>query len=395
MPDPWSPTAAPDQEKLDEPAPNGPDHETTVGQATADEATTPPSAAVDSAPVTEQAPSGTAADDPAPAETGEDGWPARAVDEPATAAATPVRTGPPADATPTPPGKDRGADEPGVLDGDDGTDPTVDEPELDDDGGGDEATGRRGGLLNKQIQVDAKSILVVVAVIGFAVGAFLLGQRQARDGGTPSAGGTTATTAFKVPRDFVTFEDKDTGIKLAIPKEWPQFTTKDLDASYRLLIGVPDAKDTLRVRVNAYSKEITAANVADQKAVVDAIFSSEKITILADEIITLNGMPALFYVYKFTDSSGEPGIHAHFFVFQGRKMVTMVFEAVPEARYAILAPVFDQIKDSLVVAPGPPPAFLEELGAPTTASPGPTTVPGATTVPATTPASAVPPTSTP
>ncbi len=269
-------------------------------------------------------------------------------------------------------------------------DDAADDDDFDDQ---DDEPKRSGGLLTRQIKLDARTILVIVAVLALGAGAYTLGQRQAKDL-TPAAngGGTpTSNPAPAVPRDFIPFEDEETGIKLSIPKDWPQFSTKDLDPSYRLLLGVPNAKDTLRVRMNAYSEEVTQANIGDQRAVIDAILADETVSILATETLTINGMPTLFYVYRFTSETGEAGIHAHFFVFQGKKMVTMVFEAVPETRYPLLAPVFDAIKDTLVVAPGPPPSFLNELPG---SAPSATAVPGSTTVPGAPPAT-TPPTSTP
>lgn len=262
----------------------------------------------------------------------------------------------------------------------------VDDAEGDDETD-DEATGRKGNLLTRQVQITPLTILLIVAVLAIGVGAYVLGQKQARDADPPAATGTSVppTTNFVLPKDFAPFDDPETGIKLAVPKDWVVYSTKDLDRSYRLLVGVPNAKDNLRVRMNAYSTAVTKENITDQQAVVDSIFADEKIQILARETPVVNGMPALYYVYKFNDAQNEPGFHAHFFVFQGKKMVSLVFEAVPEARFALLAPVFDQIANSLQVTPGEPPAFLVEAtnsgatGPATTAAPGATTAPPAST----------------
>ena len=68
-------------------------------------------------------------------------------------------------------------------------------------------------------------------------------------------------------------------------------------------------------------------------------------------------------------------------------MVSLIFQALPESRYETLAPTFDKIANSLEVAPGPPPAFLEPaVTSPSTTAPGaPAPAPGA-------PAPAAPPT---
>lgn len=265
-----------------------------------------------------------------------------------------------------------------VDDLDDDLDDDRDEDDADDDGGG---GGKEGGgsLLTRQVQIDARTILIIVAVFAIGVGAYVLGQKQARDAEPTATTPTSAPpgTGFTVPKDFVPFDDKETGIKLAIPKDWVAYSTRDLDRSYRLLVGVPNAKDNLRVRMNAYSTAVTPENIKDQQAVVDAIFAQEKIEILAREVPSVNGLPALYYVYKFTDAEGKPGYHAHFFVFQGKKMVSLVFEAVPEDRFQLLAPTFDQIANSLQVAPGDPPAFLVEATGSGATGPATTTLPAA------------------
>ena len=257
----------------------------------------------------------------------------------------------------------------------------LDEHDLEDEDDDDEAPAKRTNPLTRQIQIEPRTVVIIIAVLAVCAGAYYLGQKQARDVASPTAttaSSTPPTTAFTLPKDFLPFDDKETGIKLAVPKDWVAYSTRDLDRSYRLLIGVPEAKDNLRVRMNAYSTAVTKDNIKDQQAVVDSIFAQEKIEILARETPTVNGMPALYYVYKFTDAQGAPGFHAHFFVFQGKKMVSLVFEAVPEDRFTVLAPVFDQIANSLEVAPGEPPAFLVEAtgsgaaGPATTAAPAPT-----------------------
>jgi hypothetical protein len=140
-----------------------------------------------------------------------------------------------------------------------------------------------------------------------------------------------------------------------------------------MFVQVPNSDDTVLMRVNSYSKEVTADNIADQKSVMDSILANQKITILGVEQGDLRGMPVLVYIYSFADPEKGTGIHAHYFVFQGRKAVQLVFQALPQEHYTSggLGAVWSKISDSLEITPGPPPAFLEELGA----TPAPATTP--------------------
>lgn len=236
-----------------------------------------------------------------------------------------------------------------------------------DGGSGDEGSDADPGPLEpapprgrKKIEVDVRFLLAIVLVVALAAGAYAFGTYQASKG-TSDVPKTTSSTVFQTPKDFRTLQDPDTGVEIAVPADWAQYSTKDLtDKAIRFTVGIPGTGDTVVVRVSAYSTEITEANIGDQKAVFDQLLGAEKIQIYVSEKVTLGGMPALFYVYRFVDdATSKEGIHAHYFVFQGRKMVSMIFQALPDTRYEVLAPTFDKIANSLKVAPGAPPAFLE------------------------------------
>ncbi len=302
------------------------------------------------------------------------------------------------------PGDDRGHEAPRPEPGDGpGHGEVAEEAEDDDVPGEDEEPRRRSNPLTREIKVDARVLIAIVAAVALAAGAYVLGQRQADKAAAPQGGNkTTSSTAFKVPADYTTFNDPATGVKLSVPKDWVPYSTVNLpDKALRLLTGIPNTGDSVSLRVNSYESEVTAANVGDQKAVFDSLLGDEKITILVNQTVSIGGLPALFYVYRFTDqASGQAGIHAHFFVFQGRKMVSMIFQALPEDRYKLLAPVFDKVASSLQVAPGPLPDFLKPATPSTTAAPA-TTAPGsqpttATSSPASSdPATTAPTTTTP
>ncbi|MBA3306332.1 MAG: hypothetical protein H0U25_10465, partial [Thermoleophilaceae bacterium] len=44
--------------------------------------------------------------------------------------------------------------------------------------------------------------------------------------------------------------------------------------------------------------------------------------------------------------------HAHYFLFRGRTLITIVFQTVPADRFAELAPLFDRIAETLRITPG-------------------------------------------
>lgn len=250
------------------------------------------------------------------------------------------------------------------------SDGLVAEDDLDDD---DEPTKRRVNPITQQVRIDSRVLIALVLVVAIFAGAYVYTHRPASNdtAADPPAGKTPPTTAFKLPKDFRTFVDPEAGIKLSFPKDWEQHSTSDLpDKALRLVAGPAGTGDSISVRVIPYASEVTAANIDDQKNVFDALFAPEKIKVFVNQKATVAGLTALFYVYEFNDeATGKAGIHAHYFVFQGKKMVSLIFQALPGDRYKLLAPVFDTIAASLKVTP----ADLPESFKATPATTSPTT----------------------
>ena len=75
----------------------------------------------------------------------------------------------------------------------------------------------------------------------------------------------------------------------------------------------------------------TSENVANIKAFTDGLVGSNKSAkILKVQGITVDGMPGYYYLYTFIDGeTGAEGAHAQYFLFRGRNMYTIVFQALP------------------------------------------------------------------
>ena len=66
--------------------------------------------------------------------------------------------------------------------------------------------------------------------------------------------------------------------------------------------------------------------------------------------VELDGLPGWHYLYRFADSaSSDIGVHSHYFLFDGDRMVVLVLQALPATRFAELADLFDDIALSLRV----------------------------------------------
>lgn len=195
-----------------------------------------------------------------------------------------------------------------------------------------------------------RSVAAGGAVIVVAGGAYAMG-RTGTDGGTTATPTTTTSTGPRVtvPADFVTYTDSETGFTLRHPKSWTPAREPEGDVRLVLAAG---GLDSVLVRVIRIEQPVTKDNLADVKAFTDAIVSGSDVQMIQERQVTINGMPGWYYLYTFSDTqSGEKGVHAHYFLFQGRKMNTLVFQALPADGFSRLAPTFDQIAESFKSTP--------------------------------------------
>jgi hypothetical protein len=105
--------------------------------------------------------------------------------------------------------------------------------------------------------------------------------------------------------------------------------------------------------MNTTEQATTPENLANIKSVTDGSVASEPTTrVLKTDAITLNGLIGYYYLYTFKDRpSGLDGVHAHYFLFKGQRMYSIVFQALPAESFSQLAGLFDQMAESFKVDP--------------------------------------------
>lgn len=233
--------------------------------------------------------------------------------------------------------------------------------------------GRKGWTQNPVVLL---SILTAV-VVGLVVYAFVLrpeAPTASPQGGTPTttidpeAPGTTLPAAA-----FTTYTSAEDGFTIAYPKDWPLLPVGD-EGGLALDAGGADAVDVRLVQ--RMDGATTAENLEDVKAVTDGIVGlNPTARILKQQAITVDGMPGYYYLYTFIEpETGAEGAHAHYFLFRGRNMYTLVFQALPSDGFAPLAGVFDQIAGSFKTRPDTAPP--EPTASSTVPPEATTTVPG-------------------
>ena len=174
---------------------------------------------------------------------------------------------------------------------------------------------------------------LTVLVIGLAAFAIVAGNRSPGDNLPPPA-------PLDTPEPMTTFRDAETGSTLEYPRAWRRVMVPD--ATYRLVLdGGNNVAMTFRYAQTDVAT--TPANLENIKAVTDGIVASNPTAqVVNQRAIQLNGMIGYFYLYTFTDDAGLKAAHSHYFLFQGRKMNMIVFQAPPDD-FDGLGDTFDKI----------------------------------------------------
>ncbi|MGI8407368.1 MAG: PsbP-related protein [Actinomycetota bacterium] len=218
-----------------------------------------------------------------------------------------------------------------------------------------EEEGRELSLRRKGLILGA-TVIVAIGLVGAGVlvGKFFLANTK--DSPPPASLSTSpepttsapspVVTPSEVPSDFTRFNDRQAGFSIAYPKTWDKIDAAD--PQVRLVAAGPKGESML-VRAIRVGFDVKVEELDSVKTLTDKIVrSGEGVEILAGPTeIESGGIPGYFYFYSFKDeASGEQGAHSHYFLFEGRKMISIVFQVIPLEDFPAAAPVFDQIAAS-------------------------------------------------
>ena len=162
----------------------------------------------------------------------------------------------------------------------------------------------------------------------------------------------TATASVPETGSLARHVDPQAGFLIDYPASWKQYRSQDPKVQF--LVG-PDGTDFVQVRVVApLPVAIPANDTQVMKRITDSLLAGQPIDIVQESQVTLGGVSGYQYVYTFPDTaSGQTGVHIHDFLFDGTRLVTLVFQALPETRLKALAPAFDQVRSRFRVLPVP------------------------------------------
>jgi hypothetical protein len=178
-------------------------------------------------------------------------------------------------------------------------------------------------------------VVAAICVVGCGATAWVTLHRSAQSGPPtpPHASG------------FVTYTDTAKHYRISYPRGWQ----KTVEADGGLVLHVR-GRDAASVHEFALAAQVNTQNVSDMRSVTDAILSAPTahLTVLESQVIRVGALSGLYYLYYFP-AGDQRGVHAHYFLFNGARMFTLVFQALPAADFQRLAKTFDAVAETFTV----------------------------------------------
>lgn len=181
----------------------------------------------------------------------------------------------------------------------------------------------------------ALSVLVVVLL---GVSAWAIGQQFTS---------SSPKRPLHVAAAYATFRDPTGLFQGGYPSTWKVVQTNN-PADILLAEGPNGA--SYQVAKTPLTAAVNATNLVAAKKLTDRIVSRGpgvklvKTTYHQPGQVSIGGLPGYLYLYTFVDpTTGETGAHAHYFLFDGKTMITLVFQSLPSNNFVALAPIFDHM----------------------------------------------------
>lgn len=183
------------------------------------------------------------------------------------------------------------------------------------------------------------AVAVLIGLAAVVIGGDLAPSLSGSDPAPPKPSATD-------PPGFVRFRDAAVGLSIAHPSGWRRHASPD--SQVRLLAEHEGA--SVLVRIAPLGLAVVPETVGAARQITDKLVrAAGEIKLLRrPRRVKLGGLSGYLYLYKFRDPrTKQKAAHAHYFLFRGENMITLVFQAVPADRFVEFAPLFDRIAASL------------------------------------------------
>ena len=226
--------------------------------------------------------------------------------------------------------------------------------------GGPSGPGRLRATLSSSLLghgVRSRLVITLVAGIVALVAAVAVGRSvvsspaptpTSRPAPAPSAAAPTpapvpAAPPAATPPNYVRFRDAAAGFSIAYPRSWSRFASPDSEVA--LLAAAKGRATSLAVRVKTVGLSVTPQTLPIARNLTDALVRADgRVQLLAEpQPLLLDGLPGYRYAYTFVKANGGAGGHLHYFVFKGKRIITLVLQALPAQRLEQDLPLLERI----------------------------------------------------
>jgi hypothetical protein len=185
--------------------------------------------------------------------------------------------------------------------------------------------------------------VAVVAGAILAAVAFKLGSST-----VDSPKRTVATQTTTTAANLVEFRDDTSGWAISYPKDWKRQEADPSDRDVALIVSEDNGRGSIKVRDVDLGAPVEESK---QRVLTDQLVNTQGIQhITQPAAFHQAGLPGTFYFYSFKDSaSGQEGVHSHYFLFKGSRLIAIVFQALPKDDFQRLASLFDAVIGSFRV----------------------------------------------
>jgi hypothetical protein len=189
--------------------------------------------------------------------------------------------------------------------------------------------------------VATRSVKVGAAVVAGAIVAAVAFKLGSSTVDTAKRTAATQTTATTTP-DLVEFRDDTSGWAISYPNGWKRQPVDPADRDVALVASEDDGRGSIKVRDVDLGAPVEEAK---QRALTDQLVNKDGIRPITEPAaVHQAGLAGTFYFYSFVDSaSGQEGVHSHYFLFKGSRMIVIVFQALPKDDFRRLANLFDEV----------------------------------------------------
>lgn len=178
----------------------------------------------------------------------------------------------------------------------------------------------------------------------------LSGEAGAGEAETPTPTSTDGPAA-PVPDDFVEFRDEEAGFRIMHPEAWERRSPEDPQVRF---LATPNDQDSVMVRVSPINLDEVEEDITEEDVRALHGFTEEIVrgddnveVLVGPEVVQIADTVGTYYLYTFASNAGEErGVHAHYFIFEEDRMVTLILQTIPPEKFSELANVFDVVAES-------------------------------------------------